>query len=111
MQTLVRVPLFIIDDFGLKPLRQGRDEDLHDLVAERYERSSTIVTSNLDFNESGEAFPNNLLGAATLDRLRHRTYKVVLDGKSIACYGHQLQDQKQTLKSTPKTINNRRCLK
>jgi DNA replication protein DnaC len=82
MQTLARVPLLIIDDFGLKPLKQGQDEDLHDLVAERYERTATIITSNLDFSEWGDAFPNKLLGAATLDRLRHRAYQVILDGKS-----------------------------
>jgi DNA replication protein DnaC len=82
MQTLARIPLLIIDDFGLKPLKQGQDEDLHDLVAERYERCATIFTSNLDFSEWGDAFPNKLLGAATLDRLRHRAYQVVLDGKS-----------------------------
>ncbi len=82
MQTLTRVPLLVIDDFGLKPLKLGQDEDLHDLVSERYERGATIVTSNLDFVEWGEAFPNKLLGAATLDRLRHSAYQVVLDGKS-----------------------------
>jgi len=41
------VGLLIIDDFGLKPLRAPADEDLHDLIAERYERAATIVTSNL----------------------------------------------------------------
>lgn len=49
-QTLVRIPLLIIDDFGLKPLRSTQDEDFHDLVAERYERTATIVTGNPDFN-------------------------------------------------------------
>ncbi len=58
----------ILDDFGLKPLRPPLDEDFHDLIAERYERAATIVTSNLDFTEWGDAFPNRLLGAATLDR-------------------------------------------
>ena len=82
-QSLVRVNLLIIDDFGLKPLRSPQDEDLHDLVAERYERGATIVTSNLDFTEWGEAFPNRLLGAATLDRLRHNAYRVILDGDSF----------------------------
>jgi DNA replication protein DnaC len=72
----------IVDDFGLKPLKPGQDEDFHDLIAERYERAATIVTSNLDFNEWGEAFPNKLLGASTLDRLRHGAYRLVLDGKS-----------------------------
>ncbi len=80
--SLVRVPLLIIDDFGLKPLRPPHDEDFHDLVAERYERTATVITSNLDFGEWGDAFPNQLLGAATLDRLRHGAYRVVLDGKS-----------------------------
>ena len=80
--NLVRVPLLIIDDFGLKPLRPPHDEDFHDLVAERYERGATVITSNLDFGEWGDAFPNQLLGAATLDRLRHGAYRVVLDGKS-----------------------------
>jgi DNA replication protein DnaC len=81
-QTLARVPLLIIDDLGLKPLRSPQDEDLHDLIAERHERAATLVTSNLDFDEWGEAFPNRLLGAATIDRLRHGAYRLVLDGKS-----------------------------
>jgi hypothetical protein len=74
--------LLIIDDFGLKPLRSPHDEDLHELIAERYERTSTLITSNLDFPEWGDAFPNRLLGAATLDRLRHGAYRVILDGES-----------------------------
>ena len=81
-QTFVRVPLLVIDDFGLKPLRPPQDEDFHDLVAERYEQTATIVTSNLDFAEWGDAFPNRLLGAATLDRLRHGAYRLILEGES-----------------------------
>jgi DNA replication protein DnaC len=87
-QTLSRVSLLIIDDFGLKPLRPPQDEDLHDLIAERYEQTATIVTSNLDFSEWGDAFPNRLLGAATLDRLRHAAYRLVLDGASYRSPRH-----------------------
>ena len=83
LATLARVPLLIIDDFGLKPLRAPLDEDLHDLISERYERTSTIVTSNLDFSEWDQAFVvNRLLASATLDRLRHNAYCLVLDGQS-----------------------------
>lgn len=83
LAALARVPLLIIDDFALKPLRTPADEDLHDLIAERYERTSTIVTSNLDFPEWDSAFPaNRLLASATLDRLRHNAYCLVLDGQS-----------------------------
>jgi DNA replication protein DnaC len=81
-KTLSQIDLLIIDDFGLKPLSSPQDEDFHDLIAERYERKSTVVTSNLDFAEWGDAFPNKLLGAATLDRLKHGAYRLILDGKS-----------------------------
>ena len=87
LQMMINVPLLIIDDFGLKPLRQGQDEDLHDLITERYEARSTLVTSNLAFSEWGDAFPNKLLGAAILDRLAHSAYKVVLEGNSYRSQG------------------------
>jgi DNA replication protein DnaC len=84
LATLSRVPLLIIDDFGLKPLRPPADEDLHDLIAERYEQAATILTSNLDFAEWDQAFlANRLLAAATLNRLRHDAYCLVLDGDSF----------------------------
>ena len=57
--TFARVPLLVIDDFGLKPLRAPQDEDSHDLVAERYEQDATIVTSNLDFSEWGGPSPTD----------------------------------------------------
>ena len=76
------VDLLIIDDFGLKPLKPAQDEDFHDVISERYERKSTIVTSNLDIPEWTDAFPNRILAEATIDRLRHGAYTVVLEGKS-----------------------------
>jgi DNA replication protein DnaC len=82
-QALAKTDLLIIDDFGLKPIRSPQDEDFHDLIAERYERRASIITSNLDFPEWGEVFPNRLLGVATLDRLRHGAYRVILDGNSF----------------------------
>lgn len=80
---LSKVTLLIIDDFGLKPLYSPQDEYLHEILDARYENSSTIVTSNLDFDEWGNAFPNKLLAAAALDRLRDGAYKIVLDGDSF----------------------------
>ena len=83
LAQLISIDLLIIDDFGLKPLEPRHAEDLHDLVSERYEQRATIVTSNLDFPEWGEAFGNKLLGSATLDRLRHGAHRVILDGESF----------------------------
>jgi DNA replication protein DnaC len=95
LAALAKVDLLIIDDFGLKPLRSPQDEDFHDLIAERYERKGTIITSNLDLSEWGDAFPNKLLGAATIDRIRHGAYSVILDGKSFR--------SEKILPSTPKS--------
>ena len=47
----------IIDYFGLKPLKPGQNEDIHGSIAEHYDRTSTINTSNLDYEEWGEVFP------------------------------------------------------
>lgn len=80
---LAKVSLLIIDDFGLRPLRTPQDEDFHDLVSARYESAATIITSNLAFNEWGGAFPNQLLAAATLDRIRHNAHRIILDGASF----------------------------
>jgi len=103
-QQFASVPLLIIDDFGLKPLRSPHDEDFHDLIGERYERTATLLTSNLAFEEWGEAFPaNRMLGAATLDRLRHGAYRVVLDGDSYRAPRALPATIPATEKSAPKS--------
>ena len=82
LQQLAKIKVIAIDDFGLRPMRSPQDEDFHELINERYEKTTTLATSNLDFDEWGAAFPNKLLGAATLDRLRDGAYRIVLDGET-----------------------------
>ena len=83
LQYLARLPLLLLDDFALQPPRSPEDEDFHELVAERYEQTATVLISNLDFSEGGAAFPHNkMLGAATLDHLRHGAYRLTLEGES-----------------------------
>ena len=93
----------LLDDFGLKPLRAPQDEDFHDLVAERYEQGATIISSNLDFPEWGDAFPNRLLGAATLDRLRHGAYRLTLEGESYRSPRPMPEPRKPTIATGGKT--------
>lgn len=81
-KMLCKLPLLIIDDFGLKPLEIIEGEEFHNIINERYENAATIITSNLDFVEWEQAFPNKLLGVATLDRIRDKAYLVTLEGKS-----------------------------
>lgn len=55
---------------------------LHDVISARYEQTATIITSNLSVNEWQQAFPNQLLGSATIDRLLHNAYQLKLEGQS-----------------------------
>jgi DNA replication protein DnaC len=82
LKLWTNITLLVIDDFGLKPLRTPEDEDIHALIAERSEVAATVFTSNLDLPEWQQAFSNKLLGVATIDRLRHNSYQLILEGKS-----------------------------
>lgn len=75
-----KLPLLIIDDFGLKPFVTPEEEYFHEIISDRYENAATLITSNLDFGEWIQAFPNKLLGVATIDRIRDKAYLLVLEG-------------------------------
>ena len=102
LHSLSKVSVLIIDDFGLKPLQTPQDEDLHELIAARYETTATIVTSNLALHEWQQAFPNQLLGAACIDRLQHNAYVLILDGVSYRanCKNGKMQDDNMENKRT-----------
>jgi len=82
LMNLSRPDLLILDDFGLKSLASPADEDFHDLVCERYEKGSIIITSNRDFEEWGAVFPNPVLAEATVDRMRDQAHRVIIKGES-----------------------------
>ncbi len=82
LRAVASVPLLILDDFGLTPYSEEQQGDLYELICERYERSSTIITSNRDFGEWMAVFANPLMGSAAMDRLVHRGLKIVIEGKS-----------------------------
>ncbi len=82
LATLARPHLLILDDFGLKPLRQPAPEHLYDLIATRYEKGSTVITSNRAFDEWPEVFGEPLLASAALDRLGHDAHQITVTGES-----------------------------
>ncbi len=52
------------------------------LISKRYEKSSTIITSNKPFEEWGEIFNDDVIATAILDRLLHHSYPFLIQGKS-----------------------------
>ena len=80
MRTLQNLDLLIIDDFGLMPLTHQNANDLYEIIQERYERKSTVVTSNRSMREWDEVFGNQLMASAALDRLTHHSQLIDMSG-------------------------------
>jgi len=82
MTKILAVELLVLDDFGLQPLSAQAAQDLYDIIRERYEAGSLIITSNRAFAEWPEVFGNELLASAALDRLTHHCHTLVIRGQS-----------------------------
>ncbi|HEY6719625.1 MAG TPA: IS21-like element helper ATPase IstB [Reyranella sp.] len=80
-RQLATYKLLVIDELGYVPLSQTGAELLFEVFSQRYERGSTIVTSNLPFDETG-VFASERLTGALLDRLTHHVHILEMNGDS-----------------------------
>jgi DNA replication protein DnaC len=71
MQEVTTVPLLIVDDFGMRKLPMTAAEDLLEIVMRRYERASTVLTSNRPVEDWGKLLADVAAVSAMLDRLLH----------------------------------------
>ena len=79
---LSTVPLLIIDDLGMRKLPQRAAEDLLEIVMRRYERTSTMLTSNRPVEDWGQLLGDNAATSAMLDRLLHHGHVLKCGPKS-----------------------------
>jgi DNA replication protein DnaC len=82
-KQLAKVKLLIIDELGYVPLSPTGAELLFEVFSQRYERGSTIVTSNLPFDEWTSVFGSERLTGALLDRLTHHVHILEMNGESF----------------------------
>ncbi len=71
MENLATVPLLIIDDLGMRKLPPTAAEELLEIVLRRYERTSTLLTSNRPVEDWGKLLGDSAAVTAMLDRLLH----------------------------------------
>ena len=82
-KTLASQDLLIIDELGFVPLSKTGAELLFEIISQRYERGSIIITSNLPFDEWTEVFGSERLTGAILDRLTHHVNILEMNGESF----------------------------
>jgi len=89
MARLLKPSLLVIDELGYLPIDKFGADGLFQVISQRYERGSTVITTNRAFKQWPEIFNNDsTLTAALLDRLLHHAESVVIEGRS-----YRMRDQ------------------
>ena len=99
LKTLARVDLLILDDWGLAPLATDQRRDLLEIVDDRHQRGSTIITSQVPIEHWHQVIADPTIADAVLDRLIHNAHRLNLTGESmrkITAQRARLDDTKET---------------
>lgn len=90
--------LLIIDEIGYLPIEKQYADIFFQLIAKRYEKKSTIITTNQPFSKWGEVFGDNIIATAIIDRLVHHSSIIKITGKS-----YRIKDKLTFLDSNTKS--------
>ena len=83
LQTLSRLDLLILDDWGLEPLKAAHRNDLMEIMDDRHGSTSTAIISQLPTDQWYQSIGDNTLADAILDRLMHNAHRIKLKGESM----------------------------
>lgn len=83
MEHVAKLSLLVLDDWGLQPMTDSNRRDLLEIIDDRYERSSTLITSQLPVNAWHDSVGDATLGDAILDRLIHNAHRIEVQGPSM----------------------------
>ncbi|MFG2059785.1 IS21-like element helper ATPase IstB [Micromonospora sp. NPDC048930] len=82
LHTYLRPNVLVIDEVGYQPLERAQANLVFQVISKRYEKGSTLLTSNKSFGEWGQVFGDEVLATAILDRLLHHCDVVAINGPS-----------------------------
>ena len=82
LKEFLKPDLLVLDDRGLHAFPKQLLTIFNEIICERYEEGSIIVTSNRPIENWHELFTEPVVGSALLDRLLHNAQKIIIDGKS-----------------------------
>jgi len=99
LTQLDRTDLLIVDELGYLSFSRGGAELLFQVFADRYERRSLLLTSNLAFSDWGQIFQGERMTAALLDRLTHHCEIFEMNSESFR-FRESMKEQKKSRKQT-----------
>ena len=83
LQRLAKIDVLVLDDWGLETLTDRSRHDLLEILDDRYQTGSTLVTSQLPVEHWHDSIGDPTLADAILDRLIHNAYRLTIDGESM----------------------------
>ena len=83
MDTLAKTQVLILDDWGVSPMSDTHRRDFLEIVDDRYNQTSTLITSQLPVSLWHETIADATLGDAILDRLVHNAHRIDMTGESM----------------------------
>lgn len=83
MMSLERISLIIIDDWGPEPLTADQRRDLLEIVDDRYDKGSLLITSQVPVAQWHDVIADPTMGDAILDRIVHNAHRIELKGGSL----------------------------
>ena len=83
LQTLAKLDVLILDDWGLESLKAAQRNDLMEIMDDRNGSSSTVIISQLPTDQWYQSIGDNTLADAILDRLMHNAHRIKLKGESM----------------------------
>ena len=98
LESMSRIELLIIDEIGYLQLSKETSSLFFRLISKRYEKASTIITSNKEFQEWGSIFNDDVIATAILDRLLHHSHPFLINGPS-----YRMKDLLPTTKNKKQT--------
>ncbi|CAM5779140.1 IS21-like element helper ATPase IstB [Brevibacillus borstelensis] len=103
MRALTKPDLLIIDEIGYRKMDETAAHFFFQIVSERYEKGSLILTSNKSYGAWGEIFGDTILATAILDRLLHHSSTINIKGES-----YRIKEKKKAgfFRPEPAEVNN-----
>ena len=102
LNQLDKLDLLIVDELGYLSFSRSGAELLFQVFADRYERRSLMITSNLAFSDWGQIFQGERMTAALLDRITHHCHIFEMNGESYR-FKESMKDKQASGNKKPKT--------